>query len=85
MKIKWSLSGFIRGIEHACWDPRSPEFKNLLVGKSIYLDRYKKIGEIVDIDPDTDSIYGEVSDGECGEMFLDSKGYNMCVFEIVEG
>lgn len=39
----------------------------------------------MDVDPDTDSIYGEVPDGECGEMFLDSKGYNMCVFEIVEG
>lgn len=83
MKIKFSLSGFIKSVEHIYDDPKSPEFKKFLVGKPIYLDRYKKIGEIVDVDPDTDSIYGEVPDGEYTEMLLDSKGYNMCTFEIV--
>lgn len=58
--------------------------KKLLVCKPIYLDRYKKIGEIVDVDHDTDSIYGEVMDGEYTEMLLDSKGYNMCTFELVQ-
>lgn len=83
MKIKFSLSGFIKGVEHIYDNPKSPEFKMLLVGKPIYLDRYKKIGEIVDVDPDTDSVYGEVPDDKYSEMCLDAKGYNTCSFEIV--
>ena len=85
MRIIFSLSGFIKGVDHIYNDVRSPDFKNLLVGKPIYLERYKKIGQIVDVDPDTDSIYAEVLSDECSEKILDSKGYNMCIFEIVEG
>lgn len=55
-----------------------------MVGKPIYLDRYKKIGYITDVVPEDDLIYAEIPNEEYRDLILDSKGYNMCSFEIVK-
>lgn len=83
MKISFSLSGFIRGVEHL-FDVNSPEFRMELIGKSVYMNRYKQIGEITDIDPESDLIYAEIPDVKYEKMILDSVGYNMYGFEIVK-
>lgn len=82
MKISFSLSGFTKGVKHL-FDINSPEFREDMVGKPIYLDRYKHIGMITDVDPEADLIYAEIPDKEYKELILDSKGYNLCSFEIV--
>lgn len=85
MKIRWSLSGFIKGAEHIYDDIYSPEFKKFMIGKPIYVDRYKEVGHVTDVDPESDCIYGEITNKEYSELILDSKGYNKCGFEIVKG
>ena len=54
MKIQWSLSGFIRGVHGL-------EYPQHLIGKPIYVDRYKEVGRIIDVDPKRDLIYGEIT------------------------
>jgi hypothetical protein len=80
MRIKFSLSGFIRGVKF----PELLEIKEELIGIPVYLDRYKHVGKIVEVDPDSDSVYAEVADAECDRLVLDAKGYNMCSFEIAK-
>lgn len=81
MKIKWSLSGMLKGL--AIPLNGETKLKEFLVGKPIYLDRYKTIGHVIDVDVKNDVIYGEVPDKEYQDMILDSKGCNLCEFEIV--
>ena len=83
MKIKFSLSGFTRRSGNP-FDIYSEEFKQSLVGKPVYLDRYKHVGRIVDVDPENDLIYAEIDEVELVTFALDAKGYNMCSFEIVK-
>lgn len=83
MKIQFSLSGFTRGVKHI-FDINSPEFREDMVGKPVYLERYKYLGMITDVDPENDLIYAEVPDKKYEKMILDSKGFNMCSFEIAE-
>lgn len=83
MKISFSLSGFTRRSGNP-FNIYSEEFKQTLVGKPVYLDRYKHIGYITDVDPEADLIYAEIPDEQYKELILDSKGYNMCSFEIVK-
>ena len=82
MQIKFSLSGFTRRSGNP-FDIYSEEFKASLVGIPVYLDRYKHVGRIVDVDPENDLIYAELDDAECERFILDAKGYNCCSFEIV--
>lgn len=82
MQIKFSLSGFIRRSGNP-FDIRSEEFRKHIIGIPVYLDRYKHVGRIVDVDPDLDLIYAEIDDVECKNLILDAKGYNCCCFEIV--
>lgn len=82
MKIMFSLSGFTKGVKHL-FDINSPEFREDIVGKPVYLDGYKHIGIITDVDSESDLIYAEIPDKEYNRLFLNSKGYNNCSFEIV--
>ena len=82
MKIKFSLSGFARRSGNP-FDIYSEEFRMSLVGVPVYLDRYKHVGRIVEVDPENDLIYAEVDDKEYERLILDAKGYNCCEFEII--
>lgn len=82
MKIRFSLSGFIRNTR-CPFDIRSEEFRKHIIGIPVYLDRYKHVGRIVDVDPDLDLIYAGIDDVECKDLILDAKGYNCCSFEIM--
>ena len=82
MKISFSLSGFTKGVVHLS-DLKSPEFRKYMLGKPVYVDRYKYIGYITDIDPEKDLIYAEIPDVAYEKMILDARCYNMCSFEII--
>lgn len=82
MKINFSLSGFIRGVNIPV-DINSPEFEMSMIGKPIYLENYTEVGKITDIDVGRDLIFAEVTDKEFELQMLDSRGYNKCTFEIV--
>ena len=79
MRISWSLSGMTKGVTGIAGREKE------LIGKQIYVDRYKTTGRITGIDISADKIYGEIPDGEYKHMFVDSKGLRMCCFEIEEG
>ena len=82
MKIKFSLSGFIRRSGNP-FDIYSEEFKVSLVGLPVYLDRYKHVGHIVEVDPENDLIYAEIEETYLFEDWvLETKGYNCCSFDI---
>ena len=83
MKISFSLSGFTKGVKHL-FDINSPEFREDMIGKPVYLDRYKHVGMIIDVDPEADLIYAEIPDKEYKDLILDAKCYNRCSFEIVK-
>ena len=83
MKIQFSLSGFIKSVKFP-FDINSPEFREDIIGLPVYLDRYTQIGRIVDLDPEADLIYAEIPDKKYEKMILDSKGFNMCSFEIIK-
>lgn len=83
MKIQFSLSGFNRRSGNP-FSVYSMEFRQSLIGKAIYADRYKTVGRIIDIDPDADLIYAEIEDKEYSNKIIESVGYNCCSFEIVE-
>lgn len=82
MKINFSLSGFIRGVNIPV-DINSPEFEISMIGKPIYLENYTELGKITGIDVSRDLIFAEVTDKEFKRQVLDSKGFNKCTFEIV--
>ena len=83
MKICWSLSGMFKRVNtHYSFD--IPEFKSELIGKDIYLPGQGVVGHITDVFPESDLVYGEIPDGEYSKHILDSKGLNMCSFEIVK-
>lgn len=83
MKINFSLSGFIRGVNIPV-DVNSPEFEISMIGKPIYLENYTEVGKITGIDVRRDLIFAEVTDKEFKHKVLDSKGFNKCAFETVE-
>lgn len=82
MKISWSLSAMLHrtGIDIN----NTQLVKEILIGKEIYLDRYKTVGHITDVYPETDLVYGEVPDKEYENMILDSRELHMCSFEIAK-
>lgn len=84
MQIKFSLSGFIRRSGNPFDIRVVREFRKHIVGTPVYLDRYKHVGRIVDVDPENDLIYAEIDDVECKDLILDAKGYNCCSFEIAK-
>lgn len=83
MKISFSLSGFTKGVKYM-FDVNSLQFRHEMIGKPIYLDRYKYLGIITDLDPKNDLIYAEIPDKEYKELILDANGYNRCSFEIIK-
>lgn len=82
MKINFSLSGFIRGVNIPV-DVNNPDFEISMIGKPIYLENYTELGKITEIDVSRDLIFAEVTDKEFKRQVLDSKGFNKCSFEIV--
>lgn len=78
MKIRIPLSNMLRGVELPF------ALDKMFIGKPIYLDWYKEIGHITEVCPETDSIYVDIPDKEYNDMIVDSKGMNLCSFEIVK-
>ena len=83
MKIRIPLSGMLRGVKLPFVLDKL-HIETIFIGKPIYLDRYKEIGHITEVCPETDSIYADVPDKEYNDMIVDSKGMNLCSFEIVK-
>lgn len=62
----------------------SEEFKKFIVGKPVYLNRYKTVGHIIGVVPEKDLVYAEAPDCELENNILDSMGLNICSFEVID-
>lgn len=81
MKIRWSLSEMLR---RTGYDIRCPFTRDVLIGKEVYINGCNSVGHITELDVLNDMVYAEIDANEINKYVVDSKGLNMCMFEIVK-